>query len=62
MPGDIGNHCPIAGRFPLVPLPIPDDVHVVGYRATIPGDINDDFEVFQIACVTAAATGLTALR
>jgi len=52
----------IAERFPLVPLPIPDDIRVVGYRARIPGDIYGDFEVFQIACVTVAATGLTALR
>ena len=26
-------------------------------RATIPGDIHGDFEVFQIVCVTPAATG-----
>ena len=33
----------------------PDGVRVTRYRTTILCDIHGDFEIFQIACVTAAA-------
>ncbi|MEN9641190.1 MAG: hypothetical protein RIR77_379 [Planctomycetota bacterium] len=58
MAGSLATFALAAERFPLVPLPL-GGVRVTGYLATIPGDIHGDFEIFQIACVTAAAAVLS---